>query len=133
VPWRGWLALAAASALLAGCMSGPPPRIETRTLNGFRILEPAGLPELVEGKVDALIDRSPRHHPSYRCERLENDSGGRDYLICPEGTAHCPEIERLRAWLKGVASVGWAKRAQRSGARVPTNGGHGRFARASRP
>jgi membrane-bound lytic murein transglycosylase A len=28
-PWRGWLALAAGAALLAGCMSGPPPRIET--------------------------------------------------------------------------------------------------------
>ncbi|NUT13442.1 MAG: murein transglycosylase, partial [Cupriavidus sp.] len=26
---RGWLALAGAAVLLAGCMSGPPPRIET--------------------------------------------------------------------------------------------------------
>ncbi|WP_152624151.1 murein transglycosylase A [Cupriavidus sp. IDO] len=33
-PWRGWLALAAASALLAGCMSGPPPRIETGATPG---------------------------------------------------------------------------------------------------
>jgi LysR family glycine cleavage system transcriptional activator len=72
---------------------------------GLRIMEPAGLPELVEGKVDALIDRSLRHHPSYRCERLENDSGGGDYLICPKGTAHCPEIERLRAWLTDVESA----------------------------
>lgn len=28
-PARAWLALAGAAALLAGCMSGPPPRIET--------------------------------------------------------------------------------------------------------
>jgi hypothetical protein len=25
------------------------------------------------------------------------------YLICPEGTASCPEIESLRAWLNNVA------------------------------
>jgi LysR family glycine cleavage system transcriptional activator len=73
---------------------------------GLRIMEPAGLPELVEGKVDALIDRSPGHHPGYRCERLENDSGIGDYLICPEGTARCPEIESLRAWLKDVETAG---------------------------
>src|SRR5262249_46666518 len=29
--------------------------------------------------------------------------------------------------------VGWAKRAEQSEARVPTNGGHGRFADATRP
>jgi len=34
LPWRGWLALAAAAALLAGCMSGPPPRIETGGAEG---------------------------------------------------------------------------------------------------
>lgn len=66
---------------------------------GLRIMEPAGLPQLVEGKVDVLIDRSPGHHSGYRCERLGSDSGVGDYLICPEGTAGCPEIESLRAWL----------------------------------
>jgi LysR family glycine cleavage system transcriptional activator len=67
---------------------------------GLRIMEPAGLPELVEGKVNVLIDRSLGDHPGYRCERLENGSGVGDYLICPEGIARCPEIESLRAWFK---------------------------------
>ena len=66
---------------------------------GLRIMEPAGLPELVGGKVDVLIDRSPGHHCGYRCERLETGSAAGDYLICSEGTAGCPEIESLRAWL----------------------------------
>ena len=60
----------------------------------------------MDGKVDVLIDRSLGHHPGYRCDRLENDSGIGDYLICPEGTARCPEIESLRAWLKDVATAG---------------------------
>ena len=69
---------------------------------GLRIMEPAGLTELVEGKVDALIVRGLGRQPGYRCERLENDSGDGDYLICPEGAAGCREIESLLAWLKGV-------------------------------
>jgi DNA-binding transcriptional LysR family regulator len=73
---------------------------------GLRIMEPAGLPELVEGKVDVLIDRSLGHQPGYRYESLGNDSGAGDYLICPEGTAHCPEIESLRAWLRDVDTSG---------------------------
>jgi LysR family glycine cleavage system transcriptional activator len=72
---------------------------------GLRIMEPAGLSDLIEGKVDVLIDRRLDHHPGYRCERLENDSGGGDYLICPEGIAGCPEIESLRAWLKHTDTV----------------------------
>ncbi len=67
---------------------------------GLRIMEPAGLPELVEGKVDVLIDRSLGHHPGYRCDRLETGSGVGDYLVCPVGTANCPENETLRAWLR---------------------------------
>src|SRR5262249_3891778 len=73
---------------------------------GLRIMEPAGLPELVEGKVDVLIDRGLGHHPGYRCERLDGGSAVGDYLICPEGTAGCPEIESLRAWLKDADTVG---------------------------
>jgi LysR family transcriptional regulator, glycine cleavage system transcriptional activator len=80
---------------------------------GLRIMEPAGLPELVEGKVDVLIERSLGHHGGYRCERLENDSGAGDYLICPEGTARCPEIESLRAWLKDAYSAGLVARFPR--------------------
>ena len=63
---------------------------------GLRIMEPAGLPELVEGKVDVLITRHLSDHPGHRGERLGNDSndpGAGDFLICPKGTANCPEIE----------------------------------------
>ena len=73
---------------------------------GLRVMEPAGLAELVEGKVGVLIDRSPSHHPGYRCERLEQGSCAGDYLICPEGTAGCREIESLRAWLNGADAGG---------------------------
>jgi len=66
---------------------------------GLRIMEPAGLPELIEGKVDVLINRCASHDSGYRCERLETDSAVADYLICPEGTAGCPEMKSLRAWL----------------------------------
>jgi LysR family transcriptional regulator, glycine cleavage system transcriptional activator len=66
---------------------------------GLRIMEPARVPQLVEGKVDVLIDRSPGHHSGYRCDRLETGSAVGDYLICAEGTASCREIESLRAWL----------------------------------
>jgi LysR family transcriptional regulator, glycine cleavage system transcriptional activator len=69
---------------------------------GLRIVTPAGLHELVEGKVDALIERSLGHHPGHRCDRLEDGSGVGEHLICPEGTADCPEIEALRAWLRGA-------------------------------
>jgi LysR family transcriptional regulator, glycine cleavage system transcriptional activator len=56
-----------------------------------RLSQPAGLHELLDGKVDVLIESSPRRHPGYRCEPLE---GG--FLIGPLGTADCPEIETLR-------------------------------------
>jgi LysR family transcriptional regulator, glycine cleavage system transcriptional activator len=69
---------------------------------GLRIVAPAGLHELVEGKLDALIGRGLGHHPGYRCDRLESGSGVGDYLICPEGTAQCPEITGLRAWLQSA-------------------------------
>lgn len=87
---------------------------------GLRIIEPAGLHELAEGKVDVLIARSLDHHPGYRCERLKGGSGVGDYLICPEGTAGCPEIESLRAWLNGADAAATVARfphvaARRSG------------------
>ena len=63
---------------------------------GLRIMEPAGLHELTGGKVDVLINRSGGHYPGYHCEHLP---GVGDYLICPEGTASCTEIETMRAWL----------------------------------
>jgi len=84
---------------------------------GLRIMEPAGLPELIDGKVDVLIGRSLGHHPGYRSERLEGGSGVADYLICPEGTAGCPEIESLRAWLKDIDTAGLVRHFPRAAAR----------------
>jgi DNA-binding transcriptional LysR family regulator len=80
---------------------------------GVRVLQPAGLHELSEGKVDLLIDRNLGHHPGYRCDRLGSGSGVADCLICPEGTADCPEIQSLRAWLlNGVEADRRAARPQ---------------------
>jgi LysR family transcriptional regulator, glycine cleavage system transcriptional activator len=80
---------------------------------GLRIMEPAGLHELAEGKVDVLIARRLGHHPGYRCESLQGGSGVSDYLICPEGTASCPEIESLRTWLNDADAAGTVARFPR--------------------
>ncbi|MGY4333447.1 LysR family glycine cleavage system transcriptional activator [Bradyrhizobium sp. LB7.2] len=69
---------------------------------GLRVLQPAGLHELVEGKVDLLIARGLSRHPGYRCDRVDAGSGLGDWLIAPEGTADCPEIVSFRAWLRGL-------------------------------
>lgn len=66
---------------------------------GLRVLQPAGLHELVEGKVDLVISRSLGHHPGYRCDRVNEGSGLGDWLIAPAGTADCPEIASFRDWL----------------------------------
>ena len=62
----------------------------------IRISQPAGLHELLEGKVDVVIAERVHRYAGYRCEAL--DSG---FLICPLGTADCPEIETLRSCLLG--------------------------------
>jgi LysR family glycine cleavage system transcriptional activator len=67
---------------------------------GLRVLQPAGLHELVEGKVDVLIARGVSRHPGYRCERIDEGSGAGDWLVAPEGTADCPEIISFCAWLR---------------------------------
>jgi LysR family glycine cleavage system transcriptional activator len=67
---------------------------------GLRVLQPAGLHELVEGKVDLLIDRGLGHHPGYVCNRVTEGAGLGDWLIAPAGTADCPEISSFRAWLR---------------------------------
>ena len=67
---------------------------------GLRVLQPAGLHELVEGKVDLLISRGLGHHPIYRCDRVNEGSGLGDWLIAPAGTADCPEIVSFRDWLR---------------------------------
>ncbi|MBH5370017.1 LysR family transcriptional regulator [Bradyrhizobium glycinis] len=71
---------------------------------GLRVLQPAGLHELVEGKVDLLIARGVSHHPGYRCERINEGSGAGDWLVAPEGTADCPEVVSFRAWLRALAT-----------------------------
>jgi LysR family transcriptional regulator, glycine cleavage system transcriptional activator len=63
-----------------------------------RLSQPAGLHELLEGKVDVVIEGSRRRHPGYRCEALE---GG--FLIGPLGRADCPEVENLRSCLLAVS------------------------------
>jgi LysR family transcriptional regulator, glycine cleavage system transcriptional activator len=70
-----------------------------------RLSQPAGLHELLEGKVDVLIEGSARRHPGYRCEPVE---GG--YLIGPLGTADCPEVETLRSCLLAVGPTATAPR-----------------------
>jgi DNA-binding transcriptional LysR family regulator len=78
---------------------------------GLRVLQPAGLHELVEGKVDLLIARGLSHHPGYRCDRVQGvqavqgvreGSGLGDWLLAPEGTADCPEIVSFREWLRAL-------------------------------
>ncbi|MCK1653637.1 LysR family transcriptional regulator [Bradyrhizobium sp. 149] len=69
---------------------------------GLRVLHPAGLHELVEGKIDLLIARGLGHHPGYRCDRIDAGSGLGDWLIAPEGTADCPEIVSFRESLRGL-------------------------------
>ena len=69
---------------------------------GLRVLQPAGLHELIEGKVDVLIARGLGHHPGYRCDRVTEGSGLGDWLIAPAGTADCPEISSFRNWLRGL-------------------------------
>jgi DNA-binding transcriptional LysR family regulator len=71
---------------------------------GLRAIQPAGLNELTEGKIDALIERSLGHHPGYRCDRLVPGHGASEHLICPEGTADCPEIVALRDWFRAAAT-----------------------------
>jgi LysR family transcriptional regulator, glycine cleavage system transcriptional activator len=63
----------------------------------LRISQPAGLHELLEGKVDVVIAERVQRCPGYRCEALESG-----FLIGPIGTADCPEIETLRSCLLEV-------------------------------
>ncbi|MBR0739509.1 LysR family transcriptional regulator [Bradyrhizobium liaoningense] len=69
---------------------------------GLRVLQPAGLHELVEGKADLLIARGLGRHPGYRCDRIDEGSGLGDWLVAPEGTADCPEVVSFREWLRAL-------------------------------
>ena len=75
-----------------------------------RISQPAGLHELLEGKIDVLIEGSMRRHPGYRCDPV--DEG---FLIAPLGTADCPEVVSLRSCLLPVRVLSTVpRRAARS-------------------
>nr|WP_041757388.1 LysR family transcriptional regulator [Bradyrhizobium sp. ORS 278] len=67
---------------------------------GLRVLQPAGLHELIEGKIDVLISRGLGHHPGYRSDRIGDGSGLGHWLMASEGTADCPELVSLRDWLR---------------------------------
>jgi LysR family glycine cleavage system transcriptional activator len=76
---------------------------------GLRVLQPAGLHELVGGKIDVLIARGLGHHPGYRCEPFHEGSGHEgsglgDWLMVPDGTADCPEIISFRDWLRELSA-----------------------------
>jgi len=76
----------------------------------LRISQPAGLHELLEGKVDVLIEGSLRRHPGYRCDPVEDG-----FLIAPLGTADCPEVDTLRSCLLAVSAPSTVlRRAARS-------------------
>jgi LysR family transcriptional regulator, glycine cleavage system transcriptional activator len=66
----------------------------------IRLSQPAGLHELLEGKVDVVVADRVQRYPGYRCEPL--DSG---FLIGPLGTSDCPEIDTLRSCLLGRAAI----------------------------
>lgn len=72
---------------------------------GLRVLQPAGLHELIEGKVDVLIARGVSHHPGYRCDRVTEGPGLGDWLMAPAGTADCPEISSFRDWLRDLPTA----------------------------
>jgi LysR family transcriptional regulator, glycine cleavage system transcriptional activator len=72
---------------------------------GLRVLQPAGLHELIEGKVDLIIVRGLGHHPGYRCDRVSEGTGLGDWLMAPAGTADCPEIASFRDWLRRLPAV----------------------------
>jgi LysR family glycine cleavage system transcriptional activator len=94
--------------MAVGMIGGPRRRLELAEFRsahaeiGLRVLQPAGLHELVEGKVDLLIARGLGHHPGYRCDRVNEKSGLSDWLIAPEGTADCPEVVSFREWLRAL-------------------------------
>ena len=74
---------------------------------GVRIAQPAGLRELLEGKVDVAIERGVSDYAGYRCDPLETVAAPAAgyYLICALGIAGCEEMQLLRSWLLGKANV----------------------------
>lgn len=79
-----------------------------------RVCQPAGLAELIEGKIDAAIVRGADHPEGFRCDSLAGIAwgNGNNSLVAPDGTADCPEITALREWLLSLATEPLAKRAR---------------------
>lgn len=61
-----------------------------------RVSRPAGFHELVEGKVNLVIDRRPADQPGYRSDAMPASGAARTWLIGPTGTADCAEVAALR-------------------------------------
>src|SRR5262249_25621726 len=62
-----------------------------------RISPAAGLHELLDGKIDVVIEGSLRRHSGYRRDPIEDG-----FLIAPLGAADCPEVVCLRSCLRAV-------------------------------
>jgi DNA-binding transcriptional LysR family regulator len=74
---------------------------------GVRIAQPAGLRELLEGKVDCAIERGVSEYAGYRCDSLEfaGALAAGYYIVCPSGTADCEEMRLFRSWVLGKSKV----------------------------
>lgn len=73
---------------------------------GIKIIQPAGLRELLEGKVDLAIAKGVNHYPGYQCDVVTDGERSEEfYLICPSGTAACTEITLFRSWILAGRSV----------------------------
>jgi DNA-binding transcriptional LysR family regulator len=66
-----------------------------------RVYQPAGLADLIEGKIDVAIVDGTDHPEGFRNVSLAGIAWGKgsNFLVAPEGTADCPEITALREWL----------------------------------
>jgi LysR family transcriptional regulator, glycine cleavage system transcriptional activator len=78
-----------------------------------RVYQPAGLAELIEGKIDVAIVGGADHPEGFRCDFLAGIAWGKgdNFLVVPDGTADCQEITALREWLLKLTTEPLAKRA----------------------
>lgn len=64
----------------------------------LRVSHPAGPQELLEGKLDVLIESEFQARAGYRCDPVAEG-----FLMAAVGTADCPEVVSLRSCLLSVA------------------------------
>ena len=76
-----------------------------------RVYQPAGLADLIEGKIDVAIVDGADHPEGFRCHSLAGITWGKgnNFLVAPDGTADCPEITALREWLLKPTAEALAK------------------------